>query len=64
MKEIKVLINSGGVFEGLFVSPELVNCDVELLDFCTDDPDELDDTEQRYQEIEKRVEDGELKFTC
>ena len=64
MKEIKVLINGGGVFEGLFVSPELANCDVELLDFCTDDSDELDDTEQRYQKVEKRVENGELKFIC
>ncbi len=59
-REIKVLIDEGGIFQGLYVSPELKDCEVELLDFVTDDPDELDDVEKRNEKAEERVKSGEL----
>ncbi len=59
-REIKVLIDKGGIFQGLYVSPKLKDCEVELLDFVTDDLDELDDVEERYEKAEERVKSGEL----
>ena len=60
MREIKVLIDKGGIFQGCYVSPELKDCDVELLDFVTDDPDELEDVAERLTDAEARAEKGEL----
>lgn len=59
-REIKVLIDDGGIFQGLYVSPELSDCKVELLDFVTDDPDEIEDVEHRYQLCVDRAKKGEL----
>ena len=61
MREIKVIIDEGGIFQGLYVTPGLEDCDVELIDFVTDDPDEQEDTQRRYDECLARVERGELK---
>ena len=60
MKEIKVLIDEGGIFQGLYVSPELSDCHVELLDFVTDDSDEIEDVNRRYQRCLERAKRGEL----
>ncbi len=60
--EIKVIIDEGGIFQGLYVSPALADADVELLDFVTDDPNELDDVTERYEEAKKRCDDGELEL--
>ncbi len=51
MREIKVVIDEGGIFQGLYVTPGLEDCQVELIDFVTDDPDELEDTQRRYDEL-------------
>ncbi len=59
-KEIHVLIDEGGIFQGLYVSPEIADSDVELLDFCTDDSDEIDDVTKRYEDVKKRAKNGEL----
>lgn len=61
MREIKVIIDEGGIFQGLYVTPGLEDCDVELIDFVTDDPDEQEDAQRRYDECLARVEHGELK---
>ncbi len=58
--EIKVLIDESGIFQGLYVSPELNECKVELLDFVTDDPDEMEDVEKRYEDAKRRAKAGEL----
>lgn len=60
MREIKVLIDEGGIFQGLYVSPELADCAVELLDFVTDDPEEIEETEKRYEDCVRRARSGEL----
>ena len=61
MGEIKILIDEGGIFQGLYVTPELADYDVELMDFCTDDPHELEDVERRYEDAKRRAKAGELK---
>ncbi len=58
--EIKVLIDEGGIFQGVYVSPELSGCDVELLDFVTDIPEELEDVNKRYEAAKQRALKGEL----
>ena len=58
--EIKVLIDEGGIFQGLYVSPGLKECKVELLDFVTDDQDEIEDVEKRYEDAKRRAKAGEL----
>ena len=60
MREIKVIIDEGGIFQGLYVTPELKDCDVELIDFVTDDPEELADAQRRYDEVLERARIGEL----
>ncbi|MBO4847271.1 MAG: hypothetical protein J5525_13380 [Lachnospiraceae bacterium] len=61
VREIKVLIDEGGIFQGLYVSPELKDCKVELLDFVTDDPVEIDDVTKRYEATKERARRGELE---
>ena len=61
MREIKVVIDEGGIFQGLYVSPELEDCQVELIDFVTDDPEEAEETQRKYDECLSRAKDGELK---
>ncbi len=62
LPEIKILIDEGGIFQGIYVSPELKDADVELIDFVTDDPDELEDAETRHCEAVSRTSVGELVF--
>ena len=61
MREIKVIIDEGGIFQGLYVTPGLEDCDVELIDFVTDDPEEQEDAQRRYNECLERAQRGELK---
>ena len=61
MREIKVIIDEGGIFQGLYVTPGLEDCEVELIDFVTDDPDEQEDAQRRYAECLERAQRGELK---
>lgn len=60
MREIKVVIDEGGIFQGVYVSPELKDCEVELLDFVTEDEDEQEDVQKRYDECISRAMKGEL----
>ena len=60
MREIKVIIDEGGIFQGLYVTPGLEDCDVELIDFVTDDPEEFDDAQKRYDKVQERAKNGEL----
>lgn len=58
--EIKVLIDEGGIFQGLYVSPELKGSKVELMDFVTDDEEEIADVAKRYDTAVERAKKGEL----
>lgn len=60
--DIKILIDEGGIFQGLYVSPELKEADVELLDFVTDDPGEIDDVTNRKAVADEREKQGSLVF--
>ncbi len=60
MREIKVVIDEGGLFQEVFVSPELRDCSLEVLDFCTDDPHELDRIQAEYEECLHRTIKNEL----
>ena len=60
MLEIKVIIDEGGIFQGLYVSPEIKGADVELVDFVTDDPADMADMRDRYDHILQRARTGEL----
>ncbi len=58
--EIKVIVGNGGLIEEVYVSPELKDADVEVIDFCTDDPDELDEVKESYDELDKKASAGKL----
>ena len=60
MREIKVIIDEGGIFQGLYVTLGLEDCDVELIDFVTDDPNKQEDTQRRYDDVLGRAKNGEL----
>lgn len=58
--EIHVLIDEGGIFQGCYVTPDLVEASVYLMDFVTDDPDEQDEVEKEYNKVQERAKKGEL----
>lgn len=60
--EIHIIIDEGGIFQGCYVSPELADAKVELIDFVTDDEEELSDAQDRYVRCVQRAVDGELKL--
>ena len=64
--EIKVLIDEGGIFQGVYVTPDIaVLCpEIELMDFVTDDPDELDAVASRYEKCKERALRRELSCLC
>ena len=62
MNKIKVVVNSGGVVESVYVSSELVkDTEVEVIDFCTDDTDELEAANEQMGELKCELERKELK---
>ena len=58
--EIKIVMNSGGMITDVLASPELADVDVEVIDFCTNDPDEYDEAEENWQEAKEKWRKGEL----
>ena len=50
--DIKVVVNNGGVVQSVYVPAELKNADVEVIDFCTDDPDRYEEADEAWQEVE------------
>ena len=62
MDVIKVIMNDGGVIENVYVSPDIYKkgVDLEIIDFCTDDLDELDAAEEAWKEVEKADKEGTL----
>ena len=59
-KEIHVVIDEGGIFQGAYVTQNISDSVVELIDFVTEDPDEFEETEQRHKEAVERAIKGEL----
>ena len=60
MKQIRIIMNSGGMITDVFASMELADVDVEVIDFCTDDPKEQNDAEERWQATREKWRKGEL----
>lgn len=58
--KIVVYINEGALMETVYTSPSLKSVDVEKIDFCTDDAEELEETEKAWEECEKAINRGEL----
>lgn len=52
-KKIYVIVNEGGVVEEVKATKDLKDVDVEIIDFCTQDPAEIDDANDRYDEMAK-----------
>ena len=59
--EIHIIIDEGGIYQGCYVSPDLSNVDVELIDFVTEDISEWEDAQDRYNMCVQRALNGELK---
>lgn len=60
MSEIKVIMNNGGVIESVYVSPDIEDIDVEIIDFCTDDPYEEEEAEEAWKKVEEAEKNGTL----
>ena len=60
MKEIKVIMNSGGCIQSVYVSEELKDADVEIIDFCTTDEEEIEGAEEAWKDVEAREKKGLL----
>lgn len=62
MSKIVIHIDEGGIFQGLYVTKDIADWDpqVELIDFCTDDPDEIEATEQAYTDVLAKEKAGKL----
>lgn len=62
MQKIKIVINSGGVVESVYVSAEMAkNTMVEVIDFCTDDEAEIKAADEQMEELKGEIERKELK---
>lgn len=62
--ELKVLINEGGIFQGVYLSKEIAdryNICLELIDFVTDDNEELVAAQAAYESAKERAKKGELR---
>ena len=62
MNHIKVVVNKGGLVSDVLVSSEIADSvDVEVIDFCTDDPEEYDSAEGRMKYADEMVKCGKLR---
>lgn len=60
MNKIRIIVNKGGVVETVYASKKLKDVDVEVVDFCTDDSDVLNEVAEAWEEVEKEVHKGRL----
>ncbi len=60
MASIKVVVNYGGMVDSVYVTRGLRNVDVEIIDFCTEDEDELNDAMQAKRLLERATEKGRI----
>ncbi len=62
MQSIKIIINSGGVVESVYVSAEMAkNTMVEVIDFCTDDEAEIKAADEQMEELKGEIEKNKIK---
>ena len=59
-KEMKIIINDGGMIDTIAVSKDLKDIDVEIIDLCTDQPDELKETKREEKAIRKAIKKEEM----
>lgn len=59
-KEITIIMNKGGQIESVYVSSDLKGSDVEIIDFCTDDPNEIDAANDSYNYLLHQTENEEM----
>ncbi len=62
VREVKVLIDGHGIFQGAYVTPGLADIEVELIDFSVSDEDEANAADARFSEAARRAQAGELEF--
>lgn len=62
MTHIKVVVNKGGLISDVLVSSEIADSvNIEVIDFCTDDPEEYDSAEDRMKYTNEMVKCGKLR---
>lgn len=60
MKEIIVRVDETGFVLGVFVSPDIADANVGMIDFRTDDPKQLEAAKDDDTIACQRVKDGDL----
>lgn len=60
--EITAFIDKGGIFQGIYVPPELKDAKVDIIDYVTEDGDEIEKADETFEAANKKVETGELVF--
>jgi hypothetical protein len=60
-KEIHVLIDEGGIFQGCYVTPDIADAKVDLIDFYVTDENDIDTANKKYETVKERAKNGELK---
>lgn len=58
-QEIIIVLDDMGYCEEIFVSPELAECAISVIDLC-DDPEQNDIAEKLYEKALRRAEKGRL----
>ena len=59
-KRVIITVNDGGQIDGVYGTKNRRRTDVEIIDFCTDDPNELDEVNEYWEDIKSEIEDGTL----
>ena len=56
MKKITIVVDAGGMIDKVFVPSEIADdVYVEIIDFCTNDPDEIDEATADYNKIVNNI---------
>ena len=59
-KRVIITVNYGGQIDGIYGTRNRRRTDIEIIDFCTNDPNELDEANEYWEEIKSEIEDGTL----
>lgn len=52
--KIVVTVNSGGLVDGVYTNSVFRDADVEIIDFCTDDPEEKHKAEKAWKNMKSQ----------
>jgi Mg2+/Co2+ transporter CorC len=59
-REINILIDENGSIDGIFVSEDLKDAVVSIIDKCTDDPDEFDEAVKAEEDLNEEIRDNKM----